>query len=91
MIGLLLDAYNNGLRIEFTDEGYGVRVTRVANGVPSQDYTVETVKDVYDPRQGNMVSGFEISDARGYPTGEVYLIRDFQMSGNLPTNRIEFL
>lgn len=83
MTGFLLDASLNGLYIEMTDSGYGVKYRRVKEGVHATEFNVVSVRDVFDERQGNYVSGFEIHDARGYPTGEVYKLSDFTMSGNI--------
>lgn len=90
LIGILLDATGqNGARIEITDGGFGVKFQRIINGQLQEDTYYETIKDIYDERQGSYVLGFELHDASGRPTGEAYKLNDFQLSGNLATGRIE--
>lgn len=73
----------NGLYIEVEEYGTGVDFCRIANGQREMVMRPAILKDVYDERQGNMVSGIWLTDATGQPTGEKYKMRDFQMSGNL--------
>lgn len=72
-----------GIYIEISDNGYGVNYRRVHNGELGDQIGQAILKEVYDENQGNKVAGIELTDVNGYPTGETFKLRDFQMSGNL--------
>lgn len=73
----------NGIYIEINEYGTGVDFCKITDGQRDIMMQPAILKEVYDERQGNTVSGVWLVDARGEPTGEKYKLRDFQMSGNL--------
>lgn len=83
--GIYIDGEGNGLKIQITADGFGVMWQRIFNHElqPFMDHQVSTIKDVYDSRTGAYVSGFELMDVSGNPTGEIYRLNQFEMSGNL--------
>jgi hypothetical protein len=75
----------DGVEITVHEGGYGFDYVKIVNG-QRQPGGMATYKEVYDERTGCDVSGIELLDHRGQPTGEVYKLRDFHMSGNLSHN-----
>lgn len=83
--GIFIDGQGNGLKIEITSDGLGVRWQRIVNNnlQPFMEHQLSTIKEVYDDRTGLYVAGFELYDVTGNPTGEIYKLNQFEISGNL--------
>ncbi|MNW28187.1 hypothetical protein D3C74_50070 [compost metagenome] len=76
----------DGIYIEITDGGFGVNFKRIRGGEIDSRFSIAILKDVYDENNGCMVAGVALTDATGEPTGEVYKMRDFQITGNITEN-----
>jgi hypothetical protein len=77
----------DGIEITVHEGGYGYDYVKIVNGQRLEG-GIATYKEVYDQNQGCDVPGIELLDSRGQPTGEVYKLRDFHMSGNLSYGRL---
>jgi len=83
-IGTMLSA-DSQTGIQITLEPYGdPRYQRITNGSVEPYKGFCMYKDKYCTRQGNMVGGIALCDAKGYPMdNEHYMLSEFTWSGNI--------
>lgn len=82
-IGTLMKDSENGIQV-YLDPIESIKYKRIVNGTLEEYTGFAMYKEIYDTRQGSMVSGIVLCDASGYPMeSEHYKVSDFTWSGNV--------